>query len=78
MPRVLLFGLCGRVQGGRLFYFVITHDRPEEADELTGYGDDGDVRRFAVCDAVKGLVETMLGLPTMGDHAGRLAALSLL
>ena len=48
------------------------------ADELTGYGDDGDARRLAVCDPVIGLVETMLGLPAMGDHTGRMAELSLL
>ena len=77
VPRVLSFGLCGRVQRGRLFYFVITHDSPEEANELTGYRNDGDVRRFAVSDTVIGLVETMLGLPGMGDHPGRLAAMSL-
>ena len=32
------------MQRGRLFYFVITHDRPEEADEFAGYRNDGDVR----------------------------------
>ena len=72
------FRLCGRVQRGRLFYFVITHDSPEEADELTGYRNDGDVRRLPMCDTVISLVETMLGLPAMGDHGGRLAALTLL
>ena len=52
------------MQRGRLFYFVITHDRPEEADEFAGYRNDGDVRRFAVCDAVKSLVETTCQRPS--------------
>ena len=71
-------GLRSRVERGRLLGFEITHDGPHEAGELAGYGDDSDLGRFPVRDAVVELVEPVLRLPGMGDDGGRLPVLSLL
>ena len=81
MPRVLscLYEFSGRcIERSGLLDLEFTHHRPEEADELTSHGDDGDLRRFPVSDAVEELVESVLGLPGMSDHLGRLAPLSSL
>ena len=63
---------------GRVLEFLVLHDSPKKADELTGSGDGGDLGRFFGVDAVEELEETVLSLPGMSDDVGRLAQLAFL
>ena len=56
----------------------VLHDGPQESDEFTGDGNDGDGRGFRGADAVVDLVEPVLGFPGVFDDFKGLPALTFL
>jgi len=63
---------------GHILDIRVLHNRPEKADELTGSGDDGDLRWFPTVDTVEKLEEAVLSLPGMSDDMGWLSSLAFL
>jgi hypothetical protein len=72
VPRVLAVHSCGVIDSAAPLVFQFVHGGPEEADELTGCGDGGDLRVFSGGNSVEELVQTVLSLPRVSDHVRRL------